>query len=279
MTEPCPYLSHEHPIRLAHRGSTLLWPENTMTAFQGAVDLGFQYIETDVHSTRDGVLVTFHDHLLDRTTNGSGPIADMLWDDLRKLDAAYFFNPDAGYPLRNRGVRIPSLEEVLTTFPKVKFDIDLKQRGIEKQMADFIRRHGCEDRVLIASFYDKRIRRFRKYSGDTAAVSVGRKTAAAFWAFSRMGCSLKISAAALQVPPLSGKLTVVDEKFIRAAHAAGLQVHVWTINEPEEMRRLLDLGVDGIITDRPDLLASGGQGLFLKKPPLDPAKTFDKDSE
>lgn len=250
----CPYLSHEHPIRFAHRGSTVLWPENTIMAFQGAVDLGYRYIETDAHVTRDGVIVLFHDDSLERVTYGTGLVKDWQWHDLQKLDAAYHFNPEAGFPFRAKGIGIPSLEEAVTTFPDVLFNIELKQPGMEQVMADFIRRRGVEERVLIASFYDRRVHRFRKRMGDSVATSAGRLEAAGSWIFSRFKKSLKISAHALQVPPRKGSVTLVDEKMVQAAHAVGMQVHVWTINDPAEMQQLLDLGVDGIITDRPDLL-------------------------
>lgn len=250
----CSYLSHEHPIRFAHRGSIVLWPENTITAFQGAVDLGYRYIETDSHVTRDGVIVLFHDDRLERVTNGTGPVKDRQWDDLRKLDAAYHFSPETGFPLRAKGIGIPSLEEAVTTFPDVLFNIDLKQPGTEQVMADFIRHHGAEERVLIASFHDRCLRRFRKRMGDSVVTSTGRLEAAGFWVCSRFKKTLKTPAHALQVPPRKGPVTLVDEKMVQAAHAVGMQVHVWTINDPDEMQRLLELGVDGIITDRPDLL-------------------------
>jgi glycerophosphoryl diester phosphodiesterase len=250
----CPFLSHEHPIRFAHRGSTILWPENTMIAFQGAAELGYRYIETDVHMTRDGVFVTFHDDCLERVTNGAGQVKDRYWEDLQTLDAAYYFKPDQGFPLRQKGIAIPTLEEVMTTFPRIMFNIDLKQPVIEQPLADFIRRHRFEERVLIASFKDKRVRRFRKFAGNSVATSSGPMEAAAAWAYSRFKHSLNIPAHALQVPPEKKCITVIDQKLINAAHAAGIQVHAWTINDPEQMHRLLDLGVDGIITDRPDLL-------------------------
>jgi glycerophosphoryl diester phosphodiesterase len=252
--KPRSYLSQEQPIRLAHRGSSILWPENTMAAFQGAVDLGYRYIETDAHVTRDGILVIFHDDRLDRVTNGKGFIKEWQWEDLRKLDAAYNFNPGSGFPLRGEGLRIPGLEEAMTAFPQVLFNIDLKQPGMEEAMAGFIKRHGFEERVLIASFFDGPLRRFRQLSGFSVATAAARWEVAAFWACSRFNKSLDLGADALQVPRRMRGITLVDEKFIQAGHAAGLQVHAWTIDEPAEMRQLLDLGVDGIITNRPDLL-------------------------
>jgi glycerophosphoryl diester phosphodiesterase len=226
-----------------------------MTAFQGAVDLGYRYIETDVHVTRDGVIVIFHDDRLERLTNGSGFVKDWSWDELRKLDAAYRFKAGQGFPLRMRGIGIPSLEEAMTTFPDVMFNIDLKQPGIEPLVIDFIREHGFEERVLLASFHDRRIRCCRRFFGSQVATSAGLWESAAVWACSRFKKSLKIPAVhAVQVPVRKGCLTVVDEKMVRAVHGAGMQVHVWTINDPVQMQRLLELGVDGIITDRPDLL-------------------------
>jgi glycerophosphoryl diester phosphodiesterase len=249
----CKYLSHEHPVRLAHRGSSILWPENTITAFQEAVNLGCRYIETDLHVTKDGTIVTFHDDRLERVTNGTGLIKEWTWDDLCTLDAAYHFKPEQGFPYRDKGIRIPSLEEAMEAFPHVMFNVDLKQPGIEEAVAHFIKKHNYEERILIASFYDKRIRRFRMLSGSTVPTSTGRWETMAIWACSRIGRSFHTSAAAVQVPARQGWLTVVDEKFIEAVHAIGVQVHVWVVNDPDEMQRLFELGVDGIVTDRIDL--------------------------
>ena len=248
-----PYLTQEHPLRFAHRGSRILWPENTMLAFQGAVGLGYRYIETDVHVTRDGVVVVFHDEHLDRLTNGTGRVADWSWDELRLLDAAYSFAPERGYPERGRGHGVPRLEEALAAFPGVMFNIDLKQPRIEEVVAAFLRDRGFEDRVLIASFFDIRIRRFRRLSRGAVATAAGPAEAAAAMLAARAGRRLQVAADALQLPSRRGG-RVVDRRLLTAAHAAGKQVHVWTVNDPEEMSRLLALGVDGIVTDRPDLL-------------------------
>ena len=252
--KPCPFLSHEHPIRFAHRGGSLLWPENTLTAFQGALDLGYRYIETDVHATRDGVIFIFHDDTLERVTEGTGNVHDHDWEDLKKLDAAYYFKPEAGYPLRHRGIRIPTLEEAMAEFPDLLFNIEVKQPGIESLLAEFIFRRGYEDRVLVASFHDGTLRRFRKIAGDRVATSTGLWETTAFWATSRIHKIFRTPARAIQVPVRMKGIIVVDRHTVETAHTAGKQVHIWTINEPDEMRRLLDLGVDGIMTDRPDLL-------------------------
>lgn len=245
-----PFLTHEHPLRFAHRGSRVLWPENTMVAFQGAVDLGYRYIETDVRLSRDGRVVIFHDHTLERLTDGEGKFHERGWDDLRRLDAAYRFDPDGGFPLRGTGVTMPLLEEVAAAFPDQLFNIDLKQPGTSEQIADEVRRLRIEDRVLIGSFHDRRIRAFRR-AGPGVATSAGpAEVARTLVRRPHPGTG----ADAYQVPERGAGLRVVTRRFVDRAHAADKQVHVWTVNDPADMQRLLDLGVDGIVTDRPDLL-------------------------
>ncbi len=248
------YLSHEHPLRFAHRGSRVLWPENTMPAFQGAVDLGYRYIETDVHVTRDGRVVVFHDDDLSRLTNGSGKVWEWPWADLRHLDAGHTFGPDEGFPWRDRGVGIPLLEDVLATFADRSFNIDLKQAGIEAAVAAEIDRLGAQDRVMIGSFFDRRIRRFRRVTAGRVATSAGPLEVAGALTAARLGRPAAGPADAYQVPERARGLVVASARFVAAAHAAGKHVHVWTVNDAGSMHRLLDLGVDGIITDRPDIL-------------------------
>jgi glycerophosphoryl diester phosphodiesterase len=249
-----PFLSHERPLRFAHRGSNLLWPQNTMVAFQWAIDLGLRYLETDVHATRDGRVITFHDDRLDHLTDGHGPVWDHDWGDLRSLDAAYHFGSDRGHPLRGTGVRIPLLEEVLVTFPQCLLNLDLKQAGIEDLLAAEIARLKAEERVLVGSFHDRRLTRFRRASGGRVATSAGPREVVAALGACRLGRPLGGLADAFQVPERSGPLRVVGRRLVEAAHRTGKQVHVWTVNDPADMHRLLDLGVDGLITDRADLL-------------------------
>ncbi|OFW67792.1 MAG: hypothetical protein A2Z12_07670 [Actinobacteria bacterium RBG_16_68_21] len=244
-----PYLAHEHPLRLAHRGSRLLWPENTMVAFQGAVDLGYRYLETDVHVSRDGEVVVFHDDGLERLTDGRGKVWDHDWAYLRTLDAANHFDRANGYPLRGHRVAIPLLEEVLLTFPDALLNIDLKQDGVEGVVAGEIARLDAEERVLIGSFHDRRIRRFRRASAGRVATSAGPREVTRAMASAMAGRPVMVGADALQIP-----LRVATSRLVAAAHRGGKQVHVWTVNDPAEMRRLLDLGVDGLVSDRPDLL-------------------------
>ncbi len=249
-----PFFLHEHPIAMAHRGSRVLWPENTMVAFQGAVDLGFRYLETDLHASADGVLVCFHDDTLQRTTDATGRLEHRTFAELRRIDAGFRHDPLGGFPFRARGVGIPSLEEVVLAFPDVQLTLDLKQSGIESLLAEFIDRFKLHDRVIVGSFKDRRIARFRRLAGSSVASSSGPWETRAIWAASRAGRSLNIRADAMQVPVSYGRTTVVDARFVRAAHEVGKQVHVWTINEPDEMNRLLDMGVDALISDRPDVL-------------------------
>jgi glycerophosphoryl diester phosphodiesterase len=251
--DPHPFLAREHPLRLAHRGSTVLWPENTMEAFQGAADLGCLYVETDVRVTRDGVVVLFHDPGLERLTNAVGPVEEWDWDDLRLLDAGYHFAPDRGHPRRGAGLGVPSLDEVFSTFPGLSFNIDLKAPGIEWAVADVITRHDRRDTALVGSFHDRRQRRFRRITRGAVATSAGPAEATAMWLASRAGRAPRRPPAAYQLPERAGPMRV-DRRLVETCHRAGSQIHVWTVNLPKDMHRLLDLGVDGIVTDRPDLL-------------------------
>ena len=248
-----PYLTAEYPLRFAHRGSRVLWPENTAEAFQGAIDLGYRYIETDVRITRDGVVVAFHDETLDRTTNGTGPVDQWSFADLQRVDAAWWFDPDNGYPLRGTGIRIRSLEEVLATWPDVRFNIDLKGPNLEWAVADIIKQQSREESVLIGSFVDYRIARFRRITRGEVAVSAGPVSVLAVVAASRLGASVRRPVAAYQLP-FDYKLVPIDSRLVSSIHASGAQIHTWTVNDAPDMHRLLDLGVDGIVTDRPDIL-------------------------
>ncbi|MDE0169312.1 MAG: glycerophosphodiester phosphodiesterase [bacterium] len=248
-----PALAHEHPIAMAHRGSMLLWPENTMTSFQEAVDLGYRYLETDLQISRDGTLVTFHDDTLDRTTDGAGLVSDYSMDELRGLDAGYRFEADGDYPYRSAGVRIPTLEEVTTTFPDQVFSLDLKSDGMEEALVATIRRLDLWNRVIVGSFSDARLRRFRSLAERPVATSAGPREVLRFVAAARLRLPLQPGYESFQVPVKQG-ITIVSPRTVQAAGSAGVPVIVWTINDPAEMRELLDLGVDGIISDRPDLL-------------------------
>ncbi len=225
-----------------------------MSAFQGAVDLGYRFLETDLHRTRDGVLVVFHDDSVDRTTDGTGPVAAKSLAELSALDAAYRFAPHQGFPEREMGVRIPQFDEVWESFPDARFILDLKASGLESDLAEFLRRRGGEERVIVGSFSDRRLARFRRVSRGRVATSSGPAETLALWTAARFGRSLPTKADVLQIPEDFAFVELPDRKMVAAAERGGRQVHVWTVNDPDRMTRLLDNGVHAIITDRPDLL-------------------------
>jgi glycerophosphoryl diester phosphodiesterase len=248
------YFSVEHPIRFAHRGSRVLWPENTMHAFAGAVEgLGYHYLETDVRLTADGIPVVFHDSTLERTTNGTGKVVEHTLAELRNLDAAYHFDPDHDFGLRGTGIGISTLEELYRTWPDVRLNIDLKDAGEEWAVAEVIRSADAEHRTLIGGFNDRRIARFRRITQGTVVVSAGPTAAAAMYAASRVGRTVRRKVQAYQLP-FNYRGVKIDAKLIDAVHRAGAHIHLWTVNESDDMRRFIEMGVDGIITDRPDFL-------------------------
>jgi glycerophosphoryl diester phosphodiesterase len=244
----------------AHRGGAACWPENTLVAFRGGLDSGCMWIETDVHMTRDGHVVCFHDAALDRTTNGRGRIRDFDLAELRRFDAGDRFTPDGrGYPFRGQGITIPTLEEVAALEPTAFINLEIKQA--QPPMAHALWRSiealGLHDRVLVASADTTLVRAFRKPARGTVPSSAGRAEIFAFWLAARAGQTslLPIEYDALQVPVRSGPLEIVNRSFVEAAHARGLAVHVWTIDDAALMRSLIELGVDGIMTDQPRRLA------------------------
>ena len=246
--------ARERPIAFSHRGGRLRWPENTLLAFRQSAELGYRYFETDLHLSADGVLMVFHDDTLDRITDGSGPIGDYTASELKRFDAAFRFGSDRGWPYRRQGVTIPTLEEVMTAFPHASFTLELKQAGLGDPLVQLIEQHDLWHRVMVGGYADEWVKEVRRLSGGRVPTSSGRHETLLFWLASRVGVGLPIRADALQVPVTNNGLTVVDRRFIKAAHQAGKQVHVWTINDPPEMHRLLDLGVDGLMSDVPDVL-------------------------
>jgi glycerophosphoryl diester phosphodiesterase len=242
------------PVAIAHRGSRLLWPENTMEAFAGAVSLGIRHLETDLHLTSDGVLVCHHDLTVDRTTDGSGNVGDLTFEQLSSLDAGYRHVGVGGHVYRGNGIRVPALEEAVLAFPEVSFVVDLKTVRSIEPLHRLIERLGLHDRLIVGSFSDRRLREFRAVSQGRVATSTGAAASRSWLLASRIGRGASSEASALQLPVRSRGIRVVDRRLVASAHARGLQVHVWTVNDPAEMTALLDIEVDGIITDRPDLL-------------------------
>jgi glycerophosphoryl diester phosphodiesterase len=241
-------------LAIAHRGSRLLWPENTMVAFSGAAELGYRHLDTDVRLTSDGVLVCFHDSSVDRTTEGHGPVGEFTFDELRRLDAGYMHRKDKAFPFRGKGVSVPSLEEVVTALPDTELVVDLKEDATAPVLAALTERLGIHDRLTVGSFSDRRLARFRSITGGRVKTSSGPWATVSAWLASRLGRSIEGEFEALQIPVTWYGLPLVDARMVSAAHDRGLEVHVWTVNRRADMIRLLDLGVDGITTDRPDLL-------------------------
>jgi glycerophosphoryl diester phosphodiesterase len=259
MPDRRPYLDAPRPLAFAHRGGAAVAPENTLWAFQRAVDAGFRHLETDVHLTRDGELVTIHDPTVERTTDGVGLVRRLTLAELRRLDAGHRFTVDGvTFPFRGRGLRIPSLAEVLDLHPEVRVNIEIKERSPAALRAvwGFIHHHGVHDRVLVASEHAPVIAAFRRLAKGRVATSAGASEILRFWLQTRLrvGPRRRPDFDALQVPATHGRLTVVDPAFVANAHRHGLDVHVWTIDEPAQMRRLLALGVDALMTDHPERL-------------------------
>ncbi|MEU2505878.1 glycerophosphodiester phosphodiesterase [Streptomyces sp. NPDC007863] len=237
-----PYLDHPHPLPFAHRGGTADGLENTAAAFRRAAAAGYRYFETDVHTTADGVLVAFHDATLDRVTDTAGRIRDLPWAAVREARVA------GKEPL-------PLFEDLLQEFPEARWNVDLKTESALAPLVDLIARTDAWDRVLVSSFTEARIARAQRLAGPRLATSYGVTGVAALRLRSLgLPAPLRAGAVAAQVPETQGGVRVVDRRFVRAAHARGLQVHVWTVNDPERMDSLLDLGVDGIMTDHLETL-------------------------
>jgi glycerophosphoryl diester phosphodiesterase len=237
-----PYLDHPGPIAFAHRGGTADGLENTLRQFRRAVEAGYRYIETDVHATRDGKLVAFHDATLDRVTDGTGRISDLPWQDVRHARVA------GREP-------VPLFEELLETLPEVRWNIDVKAEHALRPLLELIGRTGAWDRICVGSFSEARVVRAQRLAGPRLATSYGTRGVLGLrlrsWG---VPAAPRRSAVAAQVPEAQSGIQVVDHRFVRAAHARGVQVHVWTVNDPDRMHRLLDLGVDGIMTDHIDTL-------------------------
>lgn len=225
-----------------------------MLAFSSAVELGARHIETDVRVTADGVVHCIHDASIDRTTNASGPFSQYTSQEIARLDAGFGHATSEGYPFRSAGVRIPTFEELAMSFPDVHVVVDLKEDPVVEPLADLVRRLDIGERLIVGSFSDARLARFRDLTDGAVPTSVGSTRARSWLLASRVGHGLSGSSSALQLPLQRGGVRAVDRKLVDAAHSRGLQVHVWTINDPDQMRELIEIGVDGIVTDRIDLL-------------------------
>lgn len=244
------------PLLIAHRGGRALAPENTIPALEEAMERwGADMLEIDVHATADGEVVVIHDETVDRTTDGTGRVDGRSLADLQALDAGFRFTPDDGrtFPFRGQDIRVPTLREVLQTLPTARLIIELKSAAVEGPLAALLDETGAAHRVQVASGG-----RFRKKMRRTPLLQSA--CSSELWRFflaqlAGVAGRVRWDVDALQMPDRHGLFHPVSRRLVRAAHARNLPVHVWTVNDPAEMRRFLAMGVDGLITDRPDLLA------------------------
>lgn len=240
-----PYLDAPF-LALAHRGFSLDGLENSLRAFEAARELGFRYVETDAHGTTDGVAVALHDATLDRTTDARGIVAELPWDVVRRA--------------RIGGVEpVPRLDDLLGTWPDLRVNIDVKGESGVLPVAEAVERTRAHDRVCVTSFSVARRRATVARLSRPVATSAGQGEVVRFLLAARVRSVPGVRRAlrdvdCLQVPAAQGPVRVVDARTLAAAHRTGRQVHVWTVDDPAEMRRLIDLGVDGIVTNRADLL-------------------------
>jgi glycerophosphoryl diester phosphodiesterase len=260
-------------LAYAHQGGAWEWPSSTLFAIEQALAAGATAIELDVHASADGELVVCHDPTVDRTTNGTGAIAELTLAELRALDNAYWFipgsdvapgHPEADYPYRGRAPEdrdfgIATLREVLERFPDALLNLDVKQSAptvvpYEESLASLLAAYSRTDDVLVASFFDPATEAFAAFA-PKVATSAGVLATTAFWQAVQAGTRPPVlEAAALQVPERRGDFVIVDERFVTVAHEEGLAVHVWTVNDQPSMERLVALGVDGIMSDLPSVL-------------------------
>ena len=267
------------PVNIAHRGGKGIAPENTLEGFREGLRVGADVLELEVHFTADDHLVVIHDDTVDRSTDGTGLVREMTLQEIKRLDAGYRFTKDSGktYPYRGQGVAVPTLEEVYREFPDVPLNVEIKevQRGIEQAVWQVIKEAKAEDRTLVNTGAMCIIRSFREASGGRVATGASAREIVVFEVLRRLHLSrlLRPSYQALQVPeklPEGEKYAaiqivtpqIVTPKFVRAVHELDLRVDVWTVNEEEDMRRFHGYGVDGIMTDCPDVLNGvlGGEG-------------------
>lgn len=258
-----PYFDLPRPVILGHRGAASVAPENTLVAFGRGLRDGATVIESDVHFTRDGVPILMHDAQVDRTTDGSGAVADHELGALRALDAGYRFSDEVrgGYPYRGQGVRVPTLREAFEAFPDARFNLEIKAPGRDRigELVELVLEFEREERTLLVA-------------GEDAVQSELRSVLAETGARPALGASLgdildvvrsavegrppTTDSMVLQVPRAFGGQPLVTPELVAHCHAHAIHLHVWTINDPDEMRALLELGVDGLVTDWPARLAS-----------------------
>lgn len=249
-----PFAALRHPLILAHRGSAVLGPENTLYSFDLALTAGADVLELDVHPSADGRIVVIHDDTVDRTSNGHGLVREKSLKELRKLDFAWRFSlPDSeGYPMRSRGFAAPTLDEVFDRFKESHFSIDIKEDdlGFADEVARLVRKRALRDRVVLASFFP-RVTAWLRSSVPPLSVAADRPQALRLVAGS---LARRAPADVYLLPDRAGPFPFAGSRaLIRAAHARGRRIYAWTVDDPARMQTLFGRGIDGVVTNRPDL--------------------------
>ncbi len=250
------------PLVIAHQGGDGIWPGDTLYAFEKAVETGADVLEMDAHITKDGRIVLMHDETVDDTTDGTGRIEDMTLDELKRLDAAYDWSKDGGqtFPYRGLGITVPTLDEVFERFPQMRYVIEIKltENPIDKPLCELIRKYDMGDKAMVASFHDDAMRNFRSTCPEVAT-SASRGEVTRFVLLGKIFLSGLVAPQYQSIQPPydpaeSMNIPIMTKRFIREAHAKNIRVEPWTVDDPELMRQYIEWGVDGIITDRPDLM-------------------------
>ncbi|MEA2070241.1 MAG: glycerophosphodiester phosphodiesterase [Asgard group archaeon] len=276
-----PYLRGEQPLVMAHRGDSKAFPENSLPSFENALKLGADVIETDLRLTKDNRLVCFHDRRVNRLTNGKGRVKNYTLLDLKELELGYDFSiiidNEVNYPWRGKGLEILSLQEILTMFPKIRFNLDIKDRLPEAiiQLTKLLHTLDAENRVMVSSFHHKQLQRFREVSGAPTSASPWEiflfrgKIMKWLKQFEEEEIDTELQKNPTQDDVFDGPLpyfavqvpkkflffqVIPSPNFIRLAHKTEIAVHVWTVDSPENMIKYLDWGIDGIFTNKPKLL-------------------------
>ncbi|MDX1616162.1 MAG: glycerophosphodiester phosphodiesterase [Candidatus Promineifilaceae bacterium] len=256
-----PFASQGGPVLLAHRGFSGRFPENTMLAFEKAADLPIDGLEMDIYATRDDVLVVAHDDSLERTTDGQGRIEERTLAELQTLDAGYRFSPDGGasYPFRGQGLTIPTMDEVLGAFTDLWINVDIKHHEprVVALFCDLIERHNAAEQLCVGSFSHETVSRFRAGCPEVVTLATNNEIRALYaWHLLRLSGLFRRGGHAMQVPPQQSRFgltfDLTSPRFIQAAHDNEMAIHLWTVNESDEMKRYLAAGVDGLITNFPD---------------------------
>lgn len=256
-----PFFSQDDAVLvIAHQGGDFLWPSNTLYAFEKAVELGVDILELDVHASKDGELVVIHDDTLERTTNGTGLVKEQSLAELKRLNAGFNWSPERkgeSFPYRGLNLQIPTLKEVFESFAETRITIEIKQKepSITQELCDLIRQYKLEKQVLINSFHVAALKDFRSQCPEVASSTTSSEVRNAFILKSLfLGQLYRAPAEAFQVPETQGSLKIVTPKLVSVAQQKNMNLQVWTPNETADMQRLINMGVNGIITDRPDRL-------------------------